>query len=57
MYRLDEAILNFANAPTNRWIFQVALCLKNIKVVLMHSIQAHGESRDRHMGRAEIQLN
>ena len=27
MYRL-EAILNFANAPTNRWIFQVALCLK-----------------------------
>jgi hypothetical protein len=46
MDRLDAAILNFANAPTNRWIFQVALCLKKkIEVVPMHSMQADRGSR------------
>jgi len=51
MDRPDEAILNFANSPTNSWIFQVALCLKkrNLKLSLCTAC--------RHTGRTEVQLH
>ena len=49
MDRLGSAILNFANMPTNRCIFHVALCLKkDLKLSLCTAC--------RQVGRVEVQL-